>query len=1446
MDSKNKLNAKLIKKYWKNQQPANLSELISKNQKFTDPYFPPNMNSITSRDSQGNFTDSQLGPQYLSDMEEENPGSSTRLIWKRCTDILPVWEVFEGKIEFNDVNQGNLGDCYFLSAITALTEFPYLISEKFRTQKFNQEGYYEMIFFIDGEWQIVFVDDYFPYDPQSKNWAYALPHNNELWAMLLEKAWAKLNGGYSNAIGGIVSEPISCLTGFPTQYIVHDNYENDELFEIIEEGDKEGTIMSSASKVQSTIERKGLVTGHAYTLMKAKAWRERKIYLIQLRNPWGEKEWTGDWSDRSPKWTDEYKKFFGYVNANDGIFWINVDDYMNNFDATYICYLLYGAVIKSYHFGYYKYFEKPIVFNIKILEKAKTSICILFKNWRFNRDMHDAIHPFSVVLAKYSNEKQIEKIFYKWSSTDDIELIETLEPGNYALWCYGPIEGVVNDNKYKFTVQMSCIKNFICEFIGLDDDFFFIQHVLLENYKITGANNLNSSKDYFLGNDKNLNKAGLNTLLIYNKSDSWLEIGASPKAIKNVLLFPPYKDMINIKIMIPPKQKAAIIGMRLSNKATSFSYTFQLQMHSKNDPIPKEYTFDDFLKTDITPLVNISTIGFNEITFIDREKAKDENTNNKSSVLFPEITIRQSITLDSLKKEYPKEFEKLLSSFKENDEKGKKLNWDKIKATNGLYIGQVDNESKLQGLGIFIWTNGEKYIGHFNNGLMEGEGLILDKDNKLLYEGDFEKDKKNGFGKAFLPNNEFYSGNFVDNKFEGRGIYQFENGDTWEGPFKNNCKNGIGVLTKKSDGKKYIVIFEMDNFMGKTNLEDKEKKELEEAKKEVQKIKEDMEKKKGLTLNIGKFKKFLSNNFDKLLDDYYKKRKNIRNSILIQPSEIIIQESTEQKKHRIFLENIEKYKKQEPFMMEQFINLRKINNFEEDLVLIQFNNGAKYLGGLTNKKKQGRGGLFDGNIYYFGYFNQDKPAGYFLKYNKDKKIIFQGYLDQNYRIIKEGKIYFPNGDKYIGSFLNDQLHGWGTYYFTRGDSWTGTFYYGKFHGVGKYFYENGLITEIITYNQNKVVSRTNLQREDYSSPGAENFFNNVKKYYPGVYEHLLVIPPYREATSNLRWDVYTFQDGNVYIGQFGNNNVFYGRCCFIYKNAPITYYVGYIKNQEFNGQGAFYDKDWNIIYYGNFEHNKRTGFGIGIQNDKSIYYGDFGNDIQNGDGVYYFPNGSRFEGHFINGEKNDKGYLINESYTTKQEIIYKNGNVIEQGDIEQCNKGSYQKKIQKEFEELYKKYPNYVKMFMKLKPTKDNLVLIRGTKDDINGLYIGEMNSIGFKHGRGVLIDPHGKSFYVGYFDNDLKEGHGIIYYEQNKPKYIGNFKRNKICGKGRFYYVNGEKLEGDFNEVGEGLGVYTFADGASWKGTFYAWTLHGEGEYFSKDGVSYGIKKYHLNNYIS
>ena len=73
-----------------------------------------------------------------------------------------------------------------------MTQYPYLIAEKFRTKNYNEEGYYEMIFFIDGEWQIVFIDDFLPYDPDQKQLVGVRPQHKELWPILLEKAWVKL------------------------------------------------------------------------------------------------------------------------------------------------------------------------------------------------------------------------------------------------------------------------------------------------------------------------------------------------------------------------------------------------------------------------------------------------------------------------------------------------------------------------------------------------------------------------------------------------------------------------------------------------------------------------------------------------------------------------------------------------------------------------------------------------------------------------------------------------------------------------------------------------------------------------------------------------------------------------------------------------------------------------------------------------------------------------------------------------------------------------------------------------------------------------------------------------------------------------------------------------------------------------------------------------------
>ncbi len=43
-----------------------------------------------------------------------------------------------------------------------------------------------------------------------------------------------------------------------------------------------------------------------------------------MRNPWGEKEWNGDWSDQSDQWkkiSEEEKKECGLIFEDDGEFW---------------------------------------------------------------------------------------------------------------------------------------------------------------------------------------------------------------------------------------------------------------------------------------------------------------------------------------------------------------------------------------------------------------------------------------------------------------------------------------------------------------------------------------------------------------------------------------------------------------------------------------------------------------------------------------------------------------------------------------------------------------------------------------------------------------------------------------------------------------------------------------------------------------------------------------------------------------------------------------------------------------------------------------------------------------------------------------------------------------------------------------------------------------------
>lgn len=70
---------------------------------------------------------------------------------------------------------------------------------------------------------------------------------------------------------------------------------------------------SLVSELENSFDRAGLIASHAYSLIEAYEVTcprtNRLLRLIKLRNPWGNGEWKGDWSDNS-----ECLTYLIYVN----------------------------------------------------------------------------------------------------------------------------------------------------------------------------------------------------------------------------------------------------------------------------------------------------------------------------------------------------------------------------------------------------------------------------------------------------------------------------------------------------------------------------------------------------------------------------------------------------------------------------------------------------------------------------------------------------------------------------------------------------------------------------------------------------------------------------------------------------------------------------------------------------------------------------------------------------------------------------------------------------------------------------------------------------------------------------------------------------------------------------------------------------------------------------
>lgn len=152
------------------------------------------------------------------------------------------------KIEPNDILQGGLGDCYFMCCLSTIAEWPERIQRMFTNKTISPNGVYGVRLYRNGEPLTVFVDDNIVCD--SGRVAFASAKGQELWTILIEKAFAKSFGSFLRIIGGWPADTLRDLTGAPTEVYDNKEHDADKMFEIIYDGEVKDYMMC-ASKNQS-------------------------------------------------------------------------------------------------------------------------------------------------------------------------------------------------------------------------------------------------------------------------------------------------------------------------------------------------------------------------------------------------------------------------------------------------------------------------------------------------------------------------------------------------------------------------------------------------------------------------------------------------------------------------------------------------------------------------------------------------------------------------------------------------------------------------------------------------------------------------------------------------------------------------------------------------------------------------------------------------------------------------------------------------------------------------------------------------------------------------------------------------------------------------------------------------------------------------------------------
>jgi hypothetical protein len=234
-------------------------------------------------------------------------------------------------VQLSDIEQGDLGTCYVLSAFASLAYAePQVIEDMFVDRHLWAQNIFRTRWFVNGKESVISVDNMIPGNSGKPFFVQTSP-TKEWWPIILEKSWSKIFGSFKTAEGGAWFQAETSITMAPSFRTWHDEISKSDLWKMLIAATSNKYPMKAGTGGSKFAKKYGISSGHAYSLLDAKEVAAGDKH-VRLFNPWS---------------SDYYNGSVANADKTDGKFTMLLDEFYEAFTSTSIAQVRSNYVVTS-------------------------------------------------------------------------------------------------------------------------------------------------------------------------------------------------------------------------------------------------------------------------------------------------------------------------------------------------------------------------------------------------------------------------------------------------------------------------------------------------------------------------------------------------------------------------------------------------------------------------------------------------------------------------------------------------------------------------------------------------------------------------------------------------------------------------------------------------------------------------------------------------------------------------------------------------------------------------------------------------------------------------------------------------------------------------------------------------------------------------------------------